>query len=157
SLNGLAAVYRHVGNCAEANSALDQAIDLSKRNGYVEGKAEALLIRPFCVANKIEALQDAEESLALWKSTNQKLGMAKAYMIAGEFQMIQNNLVQSTSNYETAQKLWEELNVPNQVAEALIMLGFIEYRKGAWQSSLSFYIRAQQLIVDEAAEPYMMG
>jgi CHAT domain-containing protein/tetratricopeptide (TPR) repeat protein len=157
SLNGLAAVYKHVGNCAEANSVLDQAIDLSKRYGYVEGRAEALLIRPFCVSNKIEALHDAEESLELWKSTNQKLGQARAYMIAGEYQMIQNNLVEATSNYETAQKLWEELNVPNQVAEALINLGFIEFRKGAWQSSLAFYIRAQQLIVDEAAEPYMMG
>lgn len=157
SLNGLAAVYRHVGKCAEANSLLDQAIDLSERNSYVAGKAEALLVRPFCVSNKIEALQDAEQSLELWKSTNQKLGQAKAYMIAGEYQMIQNNLVEATSNYETAQKLWEELNVPNQVAEALINLGFIEFRKGAWQSSLAFYIRAQQLIVDEAAEPYMMG
>ncbi|HYV12555.1 MAG TPA: CHAT domain-containing tetratricopeptide repeat protein [Pyrinomonadaceae bacterium] len=157
SLNGLAAVYKHMGKYAEANLALDRAIRLSNRNGYVEGKAEALLIRPFCITNKVEALQDAEESLELWKSTNQKLGQAKAYMIVGEYQMIQNNLAEAGRNYETAQKLWEELNVPNQVAEALINLGFIEYRKGAWQSSLSFYIQAQQLIIDEAAEPYMMG
>jgi len=157
SLNGLAAVYKHLEQCAEANSFLERAIRLSNRNGYVEGKAEALLIRPFCVPNKVEALQDAEESLRLWKSTNQKFGQAKAYMVVGEYQMIQNNLVEATRNYETARKLWEELNVPNQLAESLINLGFIEYRKGAWQASLSFYVQAQQLIVDEAAEPYMMG
>ena len=157
SLNGLAAVYKHLDKFAEANSKLTDAIVLSDRNNYVEGKAEALLIRPFCIPNNVEALQNAEESLELWKSTNQKMGQARAYMIVGEYQMIQNNLVESTLNYETAKKLWEELNVPNQVAESLINLGFIEYRKGAWQASLSFYIQAQQLIVDEAAEPYMMG
>src|SRR6185369_15482894 len=157
SLNGLAAVYKHLNRFAEANSALDQAILLSDRNGYKEGKAEALLIRPYCISNKVEALQNAEESLELWKSTNQKLGQAKAYMVVGEYQLIQNNLVEATRNYEIAQQLWQELNVPNQVAEVLINLGFIEFRKGAWQASMSFYIQAQQLIVDQAAEPYMMG
>ena len=157
SLNGLAAVYKHLNRFAEANSALDQAILLSDRNGYKEGKAEALLIRPYCISNKLEALQNGEESLELWKSTNQKLGQAKAYMVVGEYQLIQNNLVEATRNYEIAQQLWQELNVPNQVAEVLINLGFIEFRKGAWQASMSFYIQAQQLIVDEAAEPYMMG
>jgi CHAT domain-containing protein/tetratricopeptide (TPR) repeat protein len=157
SLNGLAAAHKHLDQCADANSVLARAISLSKRNRYVEGHAEALLIRPFCLSNKIQALQDAEESLKLWQSTNLKLGQAKAYLVVGEHQMIQNNLVEAGRNYEIAQHLWEELNVPNQVAEALINLGFIEFRKGAWQASISFYIQAQQLIVDEAAEPYMMG
>lgn len=157
SLNGLATVYKHLSKYTEANSALGQAILLSDGNSYVEGKAEALLIRPYCISSTVEALQNAEESLNLWKSTNQKLGQAKAYMVVGEYQLIQNNLDEATRNYETAQQLWTELNVPNQVAEALINLGFIEFRKGAWQASMSFYIQAQQLIVDEAAEPYMMG
>ncbi len=157
SLNGLAAAHKHLDQCDEANAVLTRAISLSKRNRYVEGHAEALLIRPFCLSNKIQALQDAEESLKLWQSTNLKLGQAKAYLVVGEYQMIQNNLLEAGRNYEIAQKLWEELNVPNQVAGALINLGFIEFRKGAWQASISFYIQAQQLIVDEAAEPYMMG
>ena len=157
SLNGLAAIYKHLGQYDKANYFLGQAIILSDRNRYVEGKAEALLIRPFCIINTFEGLQDAEKSLELWKSTNQRMGQARAYMVVGEYQMIQNKLVESGRSFETAQKMWEELNVPNQVASALINLGFIEFRKGAWQASLSFYIRAQQLIVDEAAEPYMMG
>lgn len=157
SFNGLAAVYKHLSKFDEANHFLEQALALSDRNGYVQGKAEALLIRPFCITNNIEALQNAEESLQLWQSTNQKMGQAKAYMVVGEYQMIQNNLDDSGRSFETAQKMWEELNIPNQVAAALINLGFIEFRKGAWQASLTFYIRAQQLIVDEAAEPYMMG
>ena len=156
-LNGLSGAYKHLTQCAEANPLLQQAILLSNKNGYVEGNAEALLIRAYCVTNKSEALQSAQQSLELWKSINHKLGQAQAYLVVGEHQIIQNNVIEATRNYETALKLWEELNVPNQVAEALINLGFIEYRKGAWQASLSFFMQAQQLIVEEAAEPYMMG
>jgi len=85
------------------------------------------------------------------------VGMAQAYLVVGEYQLVQNNLIEAANNYEMARQLWQELNVPNQVAEALISLGFVEWRKGAWQASLSFYIQAQQLIVEEAAEPFMMG
>ena len=157
SLNGLGNTYKHMSRYPEANSLLQQAILLSDRNSYIEGKAEALLIRPYCLPNKAEALQTAEQSLQLWQSLNHKLGQAEAYMVIGEHQMIQNNLNEATRNYETARKLWEELQIPNQGAEALINLGFIEQRKGAWQAALSFYFQAQPLIVEEAAEPYMMG
>ena len=157
SINGLARAYERAGELDKATPLVNQAIDLSERINYAEGTAEALLIQTYCLENKLDALGKAQESLQLWKSLNNKLGMAKAYFVVGEYQIIQNNLIEAANNYEMAQKLWEELNVPNQVAEALIILGFVEWRKGAWQASLSFYIRAQQLIVEEAAEPYMMG
>src|SRR6185312_13066399 len=41
-------------------------------------------------------------------------------------------------------------------AGALISLGFIEYRKGAWQSCMSLLTQAQALL-DENAEPFRMG
>ncbi len=157
SLNGLAGAYRYLSRCNEANPLLKQAISLSNKNDYVEGKAEALRIQPYCLTNKAEALRSAQQSLELWKSINHKLGQAQAYLVVGEHQIIQNNLDEATRSYETARKLWQELNVPNQVAQALINLGYIEYRKGAWQASLPFFIQAQQLLVEEAAEPYMMG
>jgi CHAT domain-containing protein len=157
SLNGLAKAYERANKCNDASPLLAQAISLSENNAYPEGKAAALLIRPYCMSDRLEALRSGEESLALWKSLNIKLGMARAYSVVGEHQIIQNNLFEAASNYETAKRLWEELSVPNQVAEALINLGFIECRKGEWQASLPFYVQAQQLIVDEAAEPYMMG
>ncbi len=157
SLNGLAGAYKHLSKCDEANPPLERAILLSKKNGYVEGEAEALLIRSYCIPSKAKALQSAQQSLEVWKSINHKLGQAQAYLVVGEHQIIQNNTIEATRSYETARKLWEELNVPNQMAQVLINLGFIEYRKGAWQASLTFFIQAQQLIVEEAAEPYMMG
>ena len=124
--------------------------------GMLKDSRKRFSIQPDCLSDKALALKSAEESLRLWKSVNNKLGIARAYFVVGEYQMVQNNISGSSESYETAMRLWEELKVPHQVAEALISLGFIEYRKGAWQASLSFYIRAQQLI-DAEAEPYMMG
>jgi CHAT domain-containing protein len=157
SLNGLARAYERASKIENATTHVKQALALSEKINYVEGKAEALLVLPYCLADKLAALNKAQESLQLWTSIKNKLGMAQAYLVVGEHQIIQNNVIEAANNYELAQKLWQELNVPNQVAEALISLGFVEWRKGAWQASLAFYIQAQQLIVEEAAEPYMMG
>jgi len=157
SLNGLADVYRQSSKCEEAEPLLDKAILLSDQNGYVEGKAQTLFLRSYCQTNKLTALEVAQQSLQLWQSTSDKLGVAEAHLAVGENQLIQNNLIEASQSYEAAQKLWDELNIPNRRAEALISLGHIEVRKGAWETTLSFYTQAQQLIVDEAAEPYMMG
>ena len=157
SLNGLADVYRHDSKCDQAEPLLEKAILLSDSNGYVEGKAQALFVRTYCQANKVTALQIAQQSLELWQSTNNKLGQAEAHMAVGEHLITQNNLAEAERSYETAQKLWEEIQIPGRLAECLISLGFTEFRKGAWQDALSFYTRAQQLIIDEAAEPFMMG
>ncbi|HEX3184555.1 MAG TPA: tetratricopeptide repeat protein, partial [Pyrinomonadaceae bacterium] len=157
SLNGLARAYARIGKVDKATPQVRAALAVSERINYVEGQAEAALVETYCVANKLEALNKAQRSLELWTSINNKLGMAQAYQMVGEYQLIQNNLIEAANNYEMARQLWQELNVPNQVAEALINLGFVEWRKGAWQGSLSFYIQAQQLIVEEASEPMMMG
>jgi len=156
SLNGLANVYQHTSKCADAKSLIQQAIAQSEQSGYVEGKAAALLIAADCESNKTTALQYSEQAVELWKATGRKLGLARAYLVLGEYQMVQNRLMESTQSFQAALELWRELNVPRQAAEALINLGFIEYRKGAWQSSLLFYLDARPLI-DEEAEPYMIG
>ncbi|HEX7333438.1 MAG TPA: CHAT domain-containing protein [Pyrinomonadaceae bacterium] len=157
TLNGLAGAYERSSQCTQTIPLLQQTISLSDKYNYPAGKADALLIQPLCMSNKLTALQSAQESLELWKSINVKLGMAQAYLVVGKYQMIQNNLIEATEAYEAAKQLWQELNVPNKKAEALIELGFIEWRKGAWQASLPFYIEAQQLIVEETADPYLMG
>jgi len=157
SFTGLARAYARSDKLDKATLQLRQALALSEKSGYIEGQAEALLVETYCVPNKLEALDKAQKSLQLWTSLNNRLGMAQAYLVVGEYHLVQNNVIEAANNYEMARQLWQELNVPNQVAEALISLGFVEWRKGAWQASLSFYIQAQQLIVEEAAEPFMMG
>ena len=156
SLNGLAGVYKHLSECDKANPLLQRALWLSQRNGYVEGEAEGLRNLGYCQNDMSLALQNAQDSLRLFQSANNKLGIARAYQAVGEFQMIQNSLFESAQSYQNALKIAQELQLQNEMAEALINLGFIEYRKGAVQASVSFYTQAQQLIDDEA-EPYMMG
>jgi tetratricopeptide (TPR) repeat protein len=53
-------------------------------------------------------------------------------------------------------ELWRSLSNKAEEADALIMLGFIEYRKGEWQASIDYYGQAYALL-DEDAEPLKMG
>jgi CHAT domain-containing protein/tetratricopeptide (TPR) repeat protein len=158
SLNGLGAVYSHLSKCEEAQNFLQQAITLSEQNHYVAGKAEALLKLSDCqnYSDHGLALRTAQEALALWQSINHKRGLAKTFVAIGHYQLTQNNLLEATQSHEAALGLWRELEVANEQAAALIYLGFIEYRKGAWQNVCAYLAQAQDLL-DERAEPYKMG
>lgn len=158
SLNGLASAYNRLSKCDESQTFLRRAIALSEQHGYIAGKAEALLTLSDCQNYRDHALglRTAQEALALWQSVNHKWGIAKSYVAIGEYQFAQNNLTEATQGYEAALNLWRELNLASEQAEALINLGFIEHRKGAWQNVFAFLTQAQDLL-DEAAEPYKMG
>ena len=74
----------------------------------------------------------------------------------GDYQLEQNDLSEAEKNYKASLQLCQELNISDGQAEALIALGFVEYRRGAWQDSMTFLARAQAML-DEKAEPYKMG
>jgi CHAT domain-containing protein len=158
SLNGLGAVYSHLSKCEEAQTFLQQAITLSEQNHYVAGKAEALLKLSDCqnYSDHGVALRTAQQALALWESINHKRGMAKTLVAIGHYQLTQNHLTEATQSHEAALRIWRELGVANEQAAALIYLGFIEYRKGAWQNVFAYLTQAQDFL-DERAEPYKMG
>ena len=158
SLNGLGAVYAHLSRCGEAQTFLQQAAALSDQHGYVAGKAAALLTLSDCqnYGDQSLAVRTAREALRLWQSINFKRGIAQSYTAIGDYQLAQNNLSEATESNEAALNLWRELNMAGEQAEALINLGYIEYRKGAWQNVFSFLMQAQNLL-DEKAEPYKMG
>ena len=158
ALNGLGSVYKHLSRCDEAQTFFQQAIALSEQNGYIAGKAEALLTLSECLnyGDHALALRTAQEALALWQSVNNKRRIAKSYSVIGSYQLAQNDLTEATQSHEAALTLYRELNLANEQAEELINLGFIEFRKGAWQNVFTFLTQAQDLL-DENAEPYIMG
>lgn len=158
SLNGMATIFAQTNKCAEAQSSLGKAISISERTGYVAGNAEALLIRSDCEnhGDHSQALKTAQDSLLLWQSLNHRWGIAKTYATIGHYQFAKNELDESTRSHNAALFLWQELNIPAEQGEALINLAFIEYRRGAWQSSLALLTQASHLI-DENAEPFRMG
>ena len=158
SLNGLASSYDNLSKCNLVEPLANQAITLSKQNNYVAGQADALLILSDCqnLNDHALALDSARQALELWRSIDRKRGMAEAERIIGHFQMALNNLPESAASFQAALSLYHELNAGDQESATLTYLGFIEYRKGAWQSALAYYTQAQSRI-DEKAEPYEMG
>lgn len=158
SLDGIGTVLSVLSRCEEAKEALEKAVALSEQSGYVEGKARALLALSECqnYSDHPRALRTAQESLALWQSSGNKWGTAKAYSAVGQYQFIQNDLVEAGRSNEAALAIWRELGLRDEEAEAVINIGFIEYGKGAWQSTLSYLTQAQMML-DEKSDPYKLG
>ena len=72
------------------------------------------------------------------------------------FEIVQSDLAEATKSNEAALEIWRELGIQDEQASALINLGFIQYRKGAWQECMTFLTQAQALL-DEKSEPSRMG
>src|ERR1051325_5170523 len=158
NLNGIAAAYAHLSKCDQARPLLDKVIALSEQNGSVAGKAEALVTLSDCQGYQDSgaALQTAQTALELWKSIDDQRGMARTYAYMSDFQIAQHKLIEASESNRAALAIWRQLDVPDEQAEALISLGFVEYRKGAMEESLALMSQAEKLI-DENAEPYKMG
>jgi tetratricopeptide (TPR) repeat protein len=158
SLNGIGTVLSLMSKCDEAKEPLQRALALSEQSGYVAGKAEALLSLCECRNHSDHplALRTAQESLALWKSIGNRWGEARAYAAVGEYQLTLNQIAEATQSNEAALAIWRELDLTNEQAEALIMLGFIEYRKAAWQNTLSYLTQAL-IMLDGKSDPVMLG
>jgi CHAT domain-containing protein/tetratricopeptide (TPR) repeat protein len=157
SLNGIGAAYSHLSKCDQAQPFLDQAIALSEKNNSVAGKAEALITRSNCQGynDPVGALQTAQTALELWRSIDDKRGMARTYAYMSDFQLMQHKLEEATESNQAALEIWRQLDIPAEQAEALISLGFIEYRQGSMEDTLLLLGQAQALL-DEDAEPYKM-
>ena len=158
NLNGTAAVYMRLKQFRETENALGKSLRLAEQAGYQPGQAEALLILSDRqnYANHSDALLTAQKALTLWQALDDRRGMARAHSQVGHCYSAKNMLVEAEENYRQALTLWRELgNAPEQ-AEVLIMLGYIEYRRGEWQSEISLMTQARGMI-DERAEPGMMG
>ena len=158
TLNGIAALHLQFSKCEEAEKLVDQIVVLSRQNGSVAGEAEALLTLGDCQSldNQRLAMQTVERSLQMWQSISDKKGAARAYGLLSDLQIVDNNLGDAVKSNEAALSIWRELNLPDEQAGILINLGFIEYRKGAWQECISLLTQAQGLL-DEDSEPFRMG
>jgi CHAT domain-containing protein/tetratricopeptide (TPR) repeat protein len=157
-LTGMGSVYVSLARCDEANSYLTEAISSSQQKGYIAGEAAALMPLSECqdFTDHGLAIKSAQKSLELSQSMDNKAGIAQAYAGLSKFQMLQSDIMEAAKSSEEALRIWRELNMPDEEASSLITLGFIEYRKGSWESCLSYLTHAQSLI-DEKAEPYKMG
>lgn len=158
TLNGLGASYVVLQDLDRAETSLRRSIELSEESGYTAGKAQAMLTLSDRqnYENHARALETAQAALVLWQTVGDKEGLAHTHAQIGRCYMAQNILPEASQNYDRALQIWRELNNDLEQAGVLINLGFIEYRKAEWQSSISYLTQAQGLI-DEKAEPGKMG
>lgn len=158
SWNGLAGAYPVPDQKDAAEQAARKALGLSTRYDYKRGEAHALLALSESqnYYDHSLGLKTAQQALEVWKAIGEKPGLARTYSQIGRCYLAQNILADSTRNYEEALRLWQELNILSEQAEALIMLSFVEYRKGDWQTCISFLTQAQGML-DEESEPVKMG
>jgi CHAT domain-containing protein len=158
NLNGTARVLTDQEQCRAARQFTNRALSLSRDNGLVGTEADTLLTQSFCERRKdvALALATAKRSLELWQSITHQWGIAYAYQVIGEFQLTMNLLPEATESLEISRLSWRQLDLPVDEAESIIYLGFIEYRKGAWQNTIHRMVEAQGLL-DTRAEPFKMG
>jgi CHAT domain-containing protein/predicted negative regulator of RcsB-dependent stress response len=137
------------------------ALEKSKASAQSEdpaGEAEALLAlsERQNYDNHALALQTAQQALGLWQALANNNGIARAYAMIGRCYFAQSDLPEAIRNYENALGLWRELDNHEEQAGILIMLSYIEDRKGEWSNSISLLTQAQSLI-KEKNEPSKMG
>ncbi len=158
TLNGLAAAYIAVNKYDLAQPVLNQARTISEQHNYPAGLAEALLLLSRCQnnTNHAEALTTAGEALRLWQSISNNRGVVRSHLAIGTYHFALANLVEAAQEFQSALDLATTMEDLPLQAESLVYLGYVEYRKGAWQELFSFMARAEELI-DNEAEPYLMG
>ena len=108
------------------------------------------------IDNHAVSLRTAQQALALWQTLANQEGIARTYAMIARCYFAQSDLPQATQNYEKALAIWRDLNNVHEEAESLIMLGFVEDRKGDWSNSIALLTQAESLIA-EKNEPSQMG
>lgn len=157
ALNGAGAACLHSAKAQDALPYIQNAIATSEQNNYVFGRAEALLLLSDCEnrTNHSQALKTAHDALALWQAIGNTRGIIRAQLKVATYQFALNSLEEATRSNETAQTLANKGGFKDLEAEALINLGFIEYRKGAWSGVTKFLWDARKL-VDADSDLLMM-
>jgi CHAT domain-containing protein len=129
---------------AQADDPVSEAealLELSERQNY---------------ENHALALQTAQRALERWQTLANNDGIARSYALIGRCYFAQSDLPKAIANYERALQIWRDQNNIREQARVLIVLGFIENRKGEWSTSIALLTQAQSLI-EEANEPFKMG
>jgi CHAT domain-containing protein/Flp pilus assembly protein TadD len=158
SLNGLGDGYLQLNQLRQAEKILKRALLMSERWNYARGKAQALLklSERQNFDNQKVALQTAFEGLRVWQSLDDKPGLARAYSHIGRCYLAQNLLLEATQNYQQALDRWSDLKDTGEQAEALIMMGMIEFRRADWTRTIELVTQAQKML-EEDGEPERLG
>lgn len=102
------------------------------------------------------ALETARQALELWQGLGDSAGIAQAHSQIARCYLAKSDLPEAEQNYAAALQLWRQQNNSTEQAAALIMLGYVEERKGEWLNAISYFSQAQPL-VNEQTDPGQMA
>ncbi len=148
NLTGLAAAYMRLTKLDLAEATVRTALSLSEKSGFKTGEAEALVTLSDWqnYSNHDLALETGKRALALWETIGDKSGIATAYFQIGQYYMALQRLSESKESNEQALKLYEELGDSHGRADVLIALGYVEHRRGDWETAIRYYEQARGLL-----------
>lgn len=101
--------------------------------------------------NHLQALQTAQQALAIFESLSDSRGVAEAQMLIATFHQATGELIEAKELYQEVLEYWRQQNDPKQQAAVLINLSFIEQRRDDWDSTLDFLLQAQALVNPQTA------
>ena len=155
ALNGLSSAYLQKDKYDEAMNRAQRAVAISEQSQYDEGRANGLLNVSECQNNEkhTDAVKTAQEALQLWQALSHNRGIVRTHLLIATYQVAMNSLDEATRSSEVALDLSRNHRFMDLEADALISLGFIEYRRGIWQDVINF-LRTAEKLVDEEAEPF---
>jgi CHAT domain-containing protein len=102
------------------------------------------------------AIRTAKEALAIFQSVNNVAGIATSYDQLGRCSYAQSRMDESERYYDLAIDLWRQQSDVEKQADDLIMLSYIDVRRGGWMNAVSYLTQAQSL-VDEQNDPMQMA
>ena len=102
------------------------------------------------------AAETAKQALTLYQSANDSLGIAQAYEFIGDKYYAQSMMPEASQYCELALQAWGQRSDVEKQADMLIMLGYVEGRKGDWLNGISYFTQAQNLI-DEQNDFMQLG
>ena len=107
-------------------------------------------------SNHALAAETAKQALALYRSINDTPGLADTYSHLGDCYYAQNLMNEAAESLDQALQIWRRQSDTQKTADALIMLGYIEGRRGELLNGISYLTQAQTLL-DEQKDFAQLG
>ncbi len=139
---------------------LEDALDLSDRFGYYDGKAQSLAqiaVANYELSKHGEAEAKNNEALDVLRQQPNTRVEAQILTTQGEIFIVVDRLQAAGEALTRAEALWRSLGDADELANNLLNQGFMYIKQGQWHTALALLNQAQALLPEKEAEPYLAG
>ena len=108
------------------------------------------------LTNHSQALQTAQEALAIFTDLADQAGIIEAKTKVAQYHFALGNFAEAKTLYEQLRQHWHAQQNSAEEAAALLSLSFVEQRSGEWYNALQYLAQAEPLI-NAQTQPGMMA